>query len=100
MAATARKYGISEQTIYRWCQNIVAFLPPKLNAKKPLSSENSAFKRLTAGREPKIQALTNFLKSLGRWRIKESSLFRHGDYYIDLIESLHSTMEKEALLQP
>jgi len=64
VAATARKYGISEQTIYRWRQKYRGFLSPKLNAKKPLSAENARSNDSSTKKNSKSRLLPRLKNSL------------------------------------
>ena len=48
VATTAQKYGISEQTIYRWCQKYRGFSLSKAKRGRALSAENARLKRLLA----------------------------------------------------
>ena len=63
VAATARKYGISEQTIYRWRQKYRGFSASEAKRLKALEEENARLKRLLAEKELEIQALTEILKN-------------------------------------
>ena len=62
VAATARKYGISEQTIYRWRQKYRGFSASEAKRLKALEEENARLKRLLAEKELEIQALTEILQ--------------------------------------
>jgi len=62
VAATARKYGLSEQTIYRWRKKYRAFSASEAKRLKALEEENARLKRLLAEKELEIQALTQVIK--------------------------------------
>ena len=62
VAATARKYGISEQIIYRWRQKYHGFSASEAKRLKALEAENALLKHLLAEKELEIQALTEILK--------------------------------------
>jgi len=62
VATIARKYGISEQTIYRWRQKYRGFSASEAKRLKALEAENACLKRLLAEKELEIQALTEILK--------------------------------------
>ena len=62
LATTARKYGISEQTIHRWRQKYRGFSASEAKRLKALEAENARLKRLLAEKELEIQALTEILK--------------------------------------
>jgi len=62
VAATARKYGLSEQTIYRWRKKYRGFSASEAKRLKALEEENARLKRLLAEKELEIQALTQVIK--------------------------------------
>jgi len=62
VAATARKYGIAEQTIYRWKQKYKGFSSSEAKRLKALEAENSRLKKLLAEKELEIQVLTELIK--------------------------------------
>ena len=62
VAATARKYGLSEQTIYRWRKKYRGFSAGEAKRLKALEEENARLKRLLAEKELEIQALTQVIK--------------------------------------
>ena len=62
VAATARKYGLSEQTIYRWRKKYRGFSAGEAKRLKALEEENVRLKRLLAEKELEIQALTQVIK--------------------------------------
>ncbi|MBX6424298.1 transposase [Thermosulfurimonas sp. F29] len=62
VAAIARKYGISEQTIYRWRKKYRGFSSSEAKRLKALEEENARLKRLLAEKELEIQALTQVIK--------------------------------------
>ena len=61
VAATARKYGLSEQTIYRWRKKYRGFSASEAKRLKALEEENARLKRLLAEKELEIQALTQVI---------------------------------------
>jgi len=58
------KYGLSEQTIYRWRQKYRGFSASEAKRGKALPAENVRLKRLLAEKELEIQALTEIIKKL------------------------------------
>lgn len=62
IASTARKYGISENTIYRWRQKYKGFSSSEVRRLKLLEEENSRLKRILAEKELEIQALSEIIK--------------------------------------
>ena len=62
VAAIARKYGISEQTIYRWRKKYRGFSSSEAKRLKALEEENARLKRLLAEKELEIQSLTQVIK--------------------------------------
>ena len=57
VAAVARRYGISEQTIYRWRQKYGSLDGEQVRKLKLLEEENRRLKRLLAEKELEIQLL-------------------------------------------
>jgi len=62
VAATARKYGISEQTIYRWRQKFKSLSASEAKRLKALEQENARLKKLLAEKELEIHTLTELIK--------------------------------------
>ena len=62
VAATARKYGVAEQTIYRWRQKYRGFSASEARRLKALEGENARLKKLLAEKELEIQTLTELIK--------------------------------------
>jgi putative transposase len=62
VAATARKYGIAEQTVYRWRQRYRGYSASEAKRLKVLESENARLKRLLAEKELELQSLTEIVK--------------------------------------
>jgi putative transposase len=62
VAATARKYGIAEQTVYRWRQKYRGYSASEAKRLKVLESENARLKRLLAEKELELQSLTEIVK--------------------------------------
>ena len=62
IAATARKYGIAEQTIYRWRQKYKGLSASEAKRLKALETENARLKKLLAEKELEIQTLTELIK--------------------------------------
>ena len=62
VAATARKYGVAEQTIYRWRQKYKGFSASEAKRLKTLEAENAQLKKLLAEKELEIQTLTELIK--------------------------------------
>lgn len=62
IASTARKYGISENTIYRWRQKYKGLSSSEAKRLKLLEEENSRLKRILAEKELEIQALSEIIK--------------------------------------
>lgn len=62
VAAVARKYAVSEQTIYRWRKKYRGFSASEAKRLKALEDENARLKRLLAEKELEIQALTQVIK--------------------------------------
>lgn len=62
VAFVARKYGIVEQTIYRWRQKYKGFSASEAKRLKALEEENARLKRLLAEKELEIQTLTELIK--------------------------------------
>ena len=44
----ARKYGVCENTVYRWCRKYDGLSPSELRRLKELERENSQLKKLVA----------------------------------------------------
>ncbi len=61
-AAVARKYGISEQTLYRWRKKYRGLSASEAKRLKALEEENRRLKRLLAEKELEIQMLTDVIK--------------------------------------
>ncbi len=61
-AAVARKYGISEQTLYRWRKKYRGLNASEAKRLKALEEENRRLKRLLAEKELEIQMLTEVIK--------------------------------------
>ena len=72
VAATARKYGISEKTIYRWRKKYRGFSASEAKRLKALEEENARLKRLLAEKELEIQALTQVIKKISNLKGKEN----------------------------
>ena len=72
VAATARKYGVSEQTIYRWRKKYRGFSASEAKRLKALEEENARLKRLLAEKELEIQALTQVIKKISNPGGKEN----------------------------
>ena len=66
IAATARKYGISEQTIYRWRQKYKGLSASEAKRLKALETENARLKKLLAEKELEIQTLTELIKKTSK----------------------------------
>ena len=62
VAATARKYGVAEQTIYRWRQKYKGFSASEAKRLKALEAENARLKKLLSEKELEIQTLTELIK--------------------------------------
>jgi putative transposase len=62
IAAAARKFGISEQTIYRWRSKYKGMSASEAKRLQVLESENLCLKRLIAEKELELQSLTDILK--------------------------------------
>ena len=62
VAQTARRYGISEQTIYRWRAKYKGLSSSEAKRLKQLEDENRRLKRLLAEKELEIQTLTEIIK--------------------------------------
>ena len=60
-----RKYGISEQTYYRWRQLYGSLDVPHLRRLKQLEAENARLKRLVAGQMLENEALKEVLETRG-----------------------------------
>ena len=60
--SVARKYGIVEQTIYRWRQKYKGFSASEVKRLKALEEENARLKRLLTEKELEIQTLTELIK--------------------------------------
>ena len=61
-AAVCRKYGISEQTLYRWRKKYRGLSSSEARRLKALEEENRRLKRLLAEKELEIQMLTEVIK--------------------------------------
>ncbi len=66
VAATARKYGIAEQTIYRWRQKYKGLSASEAKRLKALETENAKLKKLLAEKELEIQTLTELIKKTSK----------------------------------
>jgi len=62
VAAVARRYGVSEQTIYRWRRQYRGVSVSEAKRLKALEEENARLKRLLAEKELEIQALSEVIK--------------------------------------
>ena len=62
VAATARKYGVSEQSVYRWRQKYKGFSASEAKRLQVLEAENGRLKRLLAEKELELHALTEIVK--------------------------------------
>ena len=62
VAATTCKYGIAEQTVYRWRQQYWGYSASEAKRLKVLESENAGLKRLLAEKELELQSLTEIVK--------------------------------------
>ena len=62
MAVVARRYGVSEQTIYRWRRQYRGVSVSEAKRLKALEEENARLKRLLAEKELEIQALSEVIK--------------------------------------
>ncbi len=62
ISSVARKYGIAENTIYRWRQKYKGLSASEAKRLKALDEENLRLKRLLAEKELEIQALTDIIK--------------------------------------
>ncbi len=61
-ASVARKYGIAEQTLYRWKKKYKGLTESEAKRLKVLEDENRRLKRLLAEKELEIQTLTEVIK--------------------------------------
>jgi putative transposase len=62
IAGTARKYGITEATLYRWVAKYKGLSTSEAKRLKVLEDENRRLKKLVAEKELVIQALDEILK--------------------------------------
>jgi len=62
-----RKYGMSEQTVYRWRSTYGGLETSELQRLRELEAENSRLKRIVAQQTLNIDALRVHLKSTGKW---------------------------------
>jgi putative transposase len=62
ISSVARKYGISQNTLYRWRQKYKGLSSSEAKRLKALEEENIRLKRLLAEKELEIQALTEIVK--------------------------------------
>jgi putative transposase len=60
-AATSRKHGVSEQTIYRWKSKYGGMDKTELRQLKRLEEENSRLKRIVAQQAMDLDALKELL---------------------------------------
>ena len=56
-AATAKRRGVSEQTIYTWKKRFGAFQPDDVRRLKQLEQENTRLKKLVAERDLEIEVM-------------------------------------------
>jgi putative transposase len=56
-AATAKRRGVSEQTIYTWKKRFGAFQPDDVRRLKQLEQENARLKKLVAERDLEIEVM-------------------------------------------
>ena len=56
-AATAKRLGVSEQTIYTWKKRFGAFQPDDVRRLKQLEQENARLKKLVAERDLEIEVM-------------------------------------------
>ena len=63
-ASVARKYGIAEQTLYRWKKKYKGLSKTEAQRLKVLEDENRRLKRLLAEKELEIQTLTEVIKKI------------------------------------
>jgi putative transposase len=62
VSSTARKYGITQNTIYHWRQKYKGMSCSEAKRLKVLEEENNRLKKLLAEKELEIQALTEVVK--------------------------------------
>ncbi len=57
VVAAARKYGVAEQTMYRWRQRFAGMEVSDLRELKRLRDENSRLKKLLAERDLEVEVM-------------------------------------------
>ena len=57
VVAAARKYGVAEQTLYRWRQRFAGMEVSDVRELKRLKDENSRLKNLLAERELEVEVM-------------------------------------------
>ena len=62
VAGTARKYGVSENTLYRWRRKYRGLKASEARRLEVLEEENARLKRLLAEKELELQALAEIIK--------------------------------------
>lgn len=62
VAATAKKYKVSEQTIYAWRQHFAGLEPSDVKKLKALEGENAKLKKLLAERDLEIDAMREVVR--------------------------------------
>jgi putative transposase len=57
VVASARKYGVAEQTLYRWRQRFAGMEVSDVRELKRLKDENSRLKKLLAERDLEVEVM-------------------------------------------
>jgi putative transposase len=57
VAAVAKKYGVSEQTLYNWRKQFIGLTPSDVKRLRQLEQENVRLKKIVAERDLEIEVM-------------------------------------------